>query len=158
VAGEAGALAGDGPDPDAGSTGATSAPASTGATAAAFSSRSSGPETGGDQSERPGAGEAGAGAEAAAATVISIPRPRGEILPQYPRSARKAGWEGVVTIGAYIDEAGKVVSAEIIASSGHESLDQAALEAVRRASFHPAQRGAKPVASRVIIPVRFRLN
>jgi periplasmic protein TonB len=64
----------------------------------------------------------------------------------------------VVTIGAFIDEAGKVVSAEVVASSGHQALDQAALEAVRRASFHPARWGEKSVASRVIIPVRFRLN
>jgi protein TonB len=63
-----------------------------------------------------------------------------------------------VTIGVVIDQAGKVVSAEIVSSSGHSSLDQAALEAVRRAAFDPAQRGAIPVSSRVIIPVRFRLN
>jgi protein TonB len=63
-----------------------------------------------------------------------------------------------VTISAFIDETGVVVSAEVLSSSGHAVLDQAALDAVRRALFDPAERGARPVSSRLIIPFRFRLN
>ena len=58
---------------------------------------------------------------------------------------------------ALVDESGTVTSAEVLSSSGHGSLDQAALEAVRRAAFTPALRDGKPVACRIVIPVRFRL-
>ena len=100
---------------------------------------------------------AGGSGEAGRSTVLK-PRPHGEILAEYPRAARRAGWEGVVTISAFIDASGKVVSAEILSSSGHQSLDQAALQAVKRATFDPALRGGRPVSSPVNIPVRFRLN
>jgi protein TonB len=63
-----------------------------------------------------------------------------------------------VTISAFIDETGRVVSAVVLDSSGHQSLDAAALEAVKRTRFHPAEREARPVSSPLIIPVRFRLN
>ena len=108
----------------------------------------------------PGGGAvASAGAQPGAASSATLaPRPRSEILPAYPRSARRAGWEGVVTIRAFIDETGKVVSAVVDASSGHQSLDQAALEAVKSTLFDPAVREARPVSSPLLIPVRFQLN
>ena len=94
----------------------------------------------------------------AAASTTLAPRPRGEILPVYPRSAKKAGWQGVVTIRAFIDETGMVVSAVVLSSSGHESLDHAALEAVENTRFDPAMQHARPVSSPLLIPVRFQLN
>ena len=104
-------------------------------------------------------GGTGARGDGAAVTdVITPPRARAEILPIYPRSARKAGLEGFVRIAAVIDESGKVVSAEVLSSSGNAVLDQAALEEVQRAIFEPARLAAKPVPFRLIIPFRFRLN
>jgi protein TonB len=76
----------------------------------------------------------------------------------YPRNAKRAGWQGVVTIRAFIDETGRVVSAVVLSSSGHESLDLSALEAVKNTWFDPAVRHAKPVSSPLLIPVRFQLN
>jgi protein TonB len=94
----------------------------------------------------------------AAAFALSPPRPKAEILPTYPRSARKAALEGIVRIAAFIDESGVVVSAEVLTSSGHRALDQAALQAVRRTFFEPALQAGRSVPFRLIIPVRFKLN
>jgi periplasmic protein TonB len=99
-----------------------------------------------------GAGTAGAG------TDRTIPRPLADIHPAYPRAARRAGWEGIVRISALVDDTGVVVSAEIMASSGHPVLDQAALDAVRLTVFTPARQSGKAIVCRVIIPIRFQLN
>jgi protein TonB len=48
----------------------------------------------------------------------------------YPRRALRRGLEGTVTIEIFVDENGAIVSARVVSSSGHEILDEAALEAV----------------------------
>jgi protein TonB len=141
----------------AGGTGSTAAPGSGGSGTGVADMQPVGAPAGtGNVGAGNGGGPAGMGG--AGDSVVSKPRPRGEILPEYPRGARRAGWQGVVTIRAVVDETGKVVSAEILVSSGHKSLDQAALEAVKRALFDPARRGGKPFSSPINQPVRFTLN
>lgn len=78
--------------------------------------------------------------------------------PLYPRDARLLGWQGTVFIEAMVDPAGQVVSARINQSSRYASLDGAALAAVRQWRFRPAQRRGRKVASRVEIPVTFKLK
>jgi protein TonB len=104
------------------------------------------------------AAEGGETVDAGAASALIPPHPKAEILPAYPRSARRAGLEGIVRITAYIDEAGSVVGAEVLSSSGHDALDKAALEAVQHAYFAPALQAGRAVPCRLIIPVRFKLN
>jgi periplasmic protein TonB len=53
---------------------------------------------------------------------------------QYPADAVNEGLEGVVKVAFTLDRAGAVVGMEIIRSSGSRSLDEAAMDAVRRAS------------------------
>lgn len=72
--------------------------------------------------------------------------------------ARKRGWEGTVTIQARVNETGGVDEATVHRSSGYESLDQAALEAVRGWRFVPGTRDGNPVATRVMVPVKFELK
>jgi protein TonB len=43
-------------------------------------------------------------------------------------------------------------------SAGHQDLDEAAVEAVRRWRFEPARRGNRPMAVWVLIPVTFKLE
>ena len=54
-------------------------------------------------------------------------------LRHYPSTARLNGWEGKVVLKVSIRQDGQLKDVEVVKSSGHESLDQAAMEAVRRA-------------------------
>lgn len=53
----------------------------------------------------------------------------------YPDSARDLGMSGVVEVVYVLDRMGRLVKAEIASTSGYPTLDQAALRAVRSASF-----------------------
>ena len=46
----------------------------------------------------------------------------------------------------------------VAASSGHASLDAAAIEAVRKWRFVPAMQGGQPLPSVAEVPIRFRLE
>ncbi len=76
----------------------------------------------------------------------------------YPDSAMRSGMEGVALIAAWVDARGYVVYGELRESSGHAMLDSVALRAVRRGNFKAARRAGENVASRVSIPVEFRLR
>lgn len=78
--------------------------------------------------------------------------------PRYPKSARKRGQQGVTLVEVWLDSLGKQVKLEVIESSGHNSLDQAAVAAVQNWQFAPQSPGSTAKASRVQIPVRFALN
>jgi protein TonB len=53
---------------------------------------------------------------------------------------------------------GRAAQVSIAASSGHEVLDEAALDAVRHWHFVPAKRGGQPVDSWVNVPINFNLK
>lgn len=78
--------------------------------------------------------------------------------PRYPESARRNGKEGRVLLRVLVNEEGRSASVEVNRSSGVESLDQAALEAIKRWRFSPARLGNRPVESWVRIPIDFRLT
>lgn len=78
--------------------------------------------------------------------------------PPYPLAARRRGLEGRVTLRAEILENGSCSRISVSHSSGHELLDQAALQAVKQWHFVPAQRGGKAVAAWVEVPISFRLE
>jgi len=79
--------------------------------------------------------------------------------PSYPEAARAAGQQGTVTLFVRVDEAGRVASVRVSRSSGFASLDERARSTVAgRWAFKPAKAGGVPVASDVIIPIRFTLN
>ncbi|WP_455383694.1 energy transducer TonB [Salinispira pacifica] len=81
--------------------------------------------------------------------------PVAPIAPDYPRLARARGYQGLVRVRAEIDPSGHVTRAEILDSSGHSLLDEAALQAVGRARFNAGSAGSMRV---VIVPVRFGLS
>ena len=78
--------------------------------------------------------------------------------PKYPDAARRDGKEGRVLLRVLVNEEGRTASVQVNRSSGVESLDQAALEAIKRWRFSPARLGERPVESWVRIPIDFRLN
>lgn len=78
--------------------------------------------------------------------------------PHYPSLARQQGWEGTTVLRVEIHADGSIGVIQILQSSGHKILDDAAIEAVRAAQFQPARHNGVPVTSWVEIPVTFRLN
>jgi periplasmic protein TonB len=78
--------------------------------------------------------------------------------PLYPERARKEGQQGRVLLRVLVDQEGRSKTVEISGSSGSETLDRAAVEAIRLWRFSPARYGDKPVESWVRIPIDFRLT
>lgn len=75
---------------------------------------------------------------------------------RYPKSAERAGIAGTVTVSFTISASGGVASARIVKGSGSPELDEAALNAVRRAEPFPkipeaANRSSWPF----VIPLQF---
>lgn len=78
--------------------------------------------------------------------------------PSYPRIARSRGWQGKVLLKVQVSAAGTSQGISVHKSSGHDILDEAAVDAVQNWRFIPARRGNTPVASSVIVPILFSLQ
>ena len=78
--------------------------------------------------------------------------------PQYPEKARRARQEGLVLVRAQVDELGKTQAIKIAQSSGYALLDQAALDAVTKWNFAPAQRNEKTITAWIEVPIDFKLR
>lgn len=92
------------------------------------------------------------------ARVDAPPRPRRAIRPDYPRGARRRGEQGDVLVEMRVDADGRVTDARVVATSGHAELDEAALRAVRAATFVPARSGETPVPSTARLTLTFKLK
>jgi len=66
--------------------------------------------------------------------------------PPYPAADVRKGNEGISRLEVCLDARGGVTSASLSRSSGHASLDQAALKWVREAKFAPAKTDGAPQA------------
>lgn len=82
--------------------------------------------------------------------AVDLPR------PAYPPQAKTARAEGVVTVEVVIDEKGKVISAR--ATSGHNMLRQAAVQAAQGARFSPTMLSGQPVKVTGEINYNFALS
>ena len=78
--------------------------------------------------------------------------------PDYPSIARSREWEGKVTLRVQVSAEGLSDAVKIEKSSGHDILDESAMEAVKKWRFIPARRGDTAVASSVLVPINFSLN
>lgn len=96
-------------------------------------------------------------AQTVGTTPIKPARPISNPNPVYPPDAVQQGLEGRAILSVTIAVSGLVTKVMVAESSGHKSLDQAALDAVRRWRFAPATRGGKPVEWTARLPIRFRL-
>ncbi len=79
-------------------------------------------------------------------------------LNNYPSQAREEGLEGTVKVKVQVSASGNVSGASIVKSSGHAILDQSVLSNVYDCNFEPAEKDGVPISSKVVIPVRFKLN
>ena len=78
--------------------------------------------------------------------------------PSYPSQARRRNQQGVVLLEVRLDELGRQRSLNVLRSSGVESLDRAALQAVAAWRFNPETTDGQAVPSRVHIPIQFALT
>ena len=78
--------------------------------------------------------------------------------PDYPPSARKRRFEGTVTLIIEMLANGTIGDIKIITSSGHDSLDRAAINAVKQWRHAPATRNDIPVTQWAEQTLRFTLT
>ncbi len=76
--------------------------------------------------------------------------------PEYSEEARKAKYQGTVTLYVEVDPSGKAVNIRVLHSLGL-GLDEKAMEAVRQWKFKPGMKDGKPVTVAASIEVNFRL-
>ncbi len=67
--------------------------------------------------------------------------------PEYPRSSRVAGEEGVVVLSLDVDETGLVTDGRIKESSGSQRLDLTTLRSLKKCRFDPATVDGVPQAT-----------
>ena len=77
--------------------------------------------------------------------------------PAYPAIATQRGWQGEVVLRVHVLETGAPDQIDVQSGSGHDSLDQAAVDAVRQWRFTSARRGGQSVDGWVRVPMEFRL-
>lgn len=82
------------------------------------------------------------------------PRP----VPIYPRLSRLHNETGRVVVLVRIGAQGQVQDARIDTSSGYERLDDAALDAARRARFKPFTRNGVPMPALAKLPYDFQMK
>ena len=75
-------------------------------------------------------------------------RPIRIVSPQYTESLRSAGLEGSVIVKFDIDTNGRVINSFILRSSGHNELDQIALEAIQQLRYNPKLVGGIPAITK----------
>ena len=88
----------------------------------------------------------------------AVPLYRVNPLPEYPRLARKRGYQGMVVLDVLVDQNGRVGDLRLFTSSGHSILDRRAMEAVKVWLFEPGMKGDKKLDMWVRVPVRFELK
>ena len=73
------------------------------------------------------------------------------------RIAGRVEWEGVIKVRVHILASGEIEEVVVLEGSGHESLDEAVIEAIRQSHATPDRRGDEPIDSWKIQPVRIKL-
>jgi TonB family protein len=77
--------------------------------------------------------------------------------PAYPEAERKSGNEGRVFLHIVVDAKGNV-RMPMVDSSPSLEFSNSAIEAAKKWSFEPAKLNGQPVATLIVIAVRFRLT
>lgn len=96
------------------------------------------------------------------AVAVTPPRSDAAYLnnprPAYPLAARRRGDQGTVLVRVLVTVEGLVASVGLEKTSGHSSLDEAALSAVKSWRFVPARQGGQPVEAPYVVPIVFKVE
>jgi protein TonB len=81
-----------------------------------------------------------------------------EELKRYPAMARADRLEGRVVVRAVVQEDGHLADLEIAKSSGHETLDRAAMEVLQQAFPLPMVKALGKPRVTIHVPLSYRLD
>ena len=81
-----------------------------------------------------------------------------ERFRRYPPRARAARQQGVTYVRFTMNRKGAVLASAVVRKSGYFTLDQAALETLRRAQPLPAIPADRPDIVELAVPIQFELN
>ncbi len=90
--------------------------------------------------------------------IEAVPLYKVNPLPEYPRIARKRGYQGTVVLEVLVDQNGRVGDLRLFTSSGYSILDKKAMASVKGWLFEPGMKGDKKLDMWVRVPVRFELK
>jgi len=79
-----------------------------------------------------------------------------ETPPTYPIAALRSGEFGTTVVEVKLDAAGNVIQARVQTSSGYRDLDWAAVRAVRKFEFAPADSTGSGRGGTVLVPINFQ--
>ena len=89
------------------------------------------------------------------ATSLAVTK---RVDPVYPPASRRQDEEGTVRLRVLVDESGTPREVNVLKSSGHTRLDEAAVDAVKRWRFRAATQAAQAVKAWTQVSVTFRLD
>ncbi len=78
--------------------------------------------------------------------------------PRYPPAALRRRESGTVMVRVDVGPDGVPTSTSLVEGSGSRDLDKAALDAVRRWRFRPAQVNGRPTVGSVVVPISFEAD
>ncbi len=87
---------------------------------------------------------------------VTQPVPIYQPEPEFSEEARKAKFQGVVTVSIIVDAQGKPQNVRVTRGVGM-GLDEKAIEAVQQYRFKPAKKNGKPVAVYLNVEVNFEI-
>jgi len=90
-------------------------------------------------------------ADAIATTPTAIESP----APRYPPAAWRRRESGIVLLRIHVGADGEPYAVDVVDSSRSRLLDRAAVDAVKRWRFEPAQRNGQSVPGQVEVPIAF---
>ncbi len=82
---------------------------------------------------------------------------RARLEPFYPPALKAAGVEGVVTLEVVVSSGGWITAARAVRSDP-PGFEEAAVAVCRELAFRPARVGARPVAAKIRLPLRFQIE
>ena len=75
------------------------------------------------------------------------------VIPEYPKSAERAGIEGTIHLKVLVNKKGLVDSVKVL--KGPKIFHKPSIDAAKKTTFIPAKQYDKPVACWVIMPFKF---
>jgi protein TonB len=84
--------------------------------------------------------------------------PESALRPPYPEAKRRLEQEAVLRLRLAIDDHGRVRSVESVGAADPMFLASARNHLIRHWRYAPATEGGRPVASSIVITLRFELD